>query len=240
MPSLENVDDWQMTMNRFVKSIFDLDELEQFARRNQWLNRRHPACKILVTLVYIVAITSINKYALGQVLLFGIYPILMLSIADIPYKSIASKLIIPALLSISLGVVNPLFDREILLMVGHIGISGGVLSLMTLLVKALYTISATLILVSTTTIEGLGRGLAFYRVPRQLIMLLLLMYRYIGVLLNEVSRTMEAYQLRARGSKGIHISSWGSLVGQIMIRSYRRSEDIYNAMLLRGYAPGGR
>lgn len=227
-------------MNRFIKSIFDLDELEQFARRDLWINRLHPGLKILVTLLFIVAITSMDKYALGKILMFGLYPILMFSVADIPASTIASKLIIPALLSISLGLFNPLFDREILLVIGSVGVSGGLVSFSALLVKALFTISATLLLVSTTSIEGLGRGLAFYRVPGRLIMLLLLMYRYIGVLLNEVSRTMEAYQLRATSSKGIHISTWGSLVGQIVIRSYRRSEEIYNAMLLRGYSAGGR
>lgn len=227
-------------MNRFVKSIFDLDELEQFARRDLWMNRLHPGLKILVTFLYIILLTSMRKYDLGQVLMFGIYPILMFSLVDIPYKAIGSKLIIPAFLSISLGIFNPLFDREVMMMIGSLGISGGVISFVTLLVKAIFTISATLLLVSTTTIEGLGRGLAFYRIPSRLIMLLLLMYRYIGVLLNEVSRTMEAYQLRATSSKALHISAWGSLVGQIMIRSYRRSEEIYNAMLLRGYSAGGR
>ena len=227
-------------MNRFMKSIFDLDELEQFARRHLWVNQLHPALKIMVTLMYIIVVTSINKYALGQLLMFGIYPILMFSITDIPYRSIASKLLIPAFLSISLGLFNPLLDREILLVIAGVGISGGVVSFVTLLIKAILTISATMVLVSTTTIEGLGKGLAFFRIPRRLIMLLLLMYRYIGVLLNEVRRTMEAYQLRSRSSKGIHISTWGSLVGQIIIRSYRRSDEIYNAMLLRGYSAGGR
>lgn len=226
-------------MNKMLKSMFDLDELEQFARRDLWINNLHPAIKICVTLIYIIAITSLSKYALAKVILFGVYPILCFSSLDIPYQAIFSKLIIPSLLSISLGIFNPFIDREILMSVAGIGISGGFISLLALLVKAVCTISATLLLVSTTTIEGLGRGLAFYRLPKTLIMLLLLMYRYIGVLLNEVSKTMEAYYLRGNG-KGVHISAWGSLVGQIMIRSYRRSEEIYNAMLLRGYSAGER
>jgi len=222
-----------------LKSMLNLDELEQLARRDLWVNRLHPAIKIAATLMYVIAITSLSKYALDKVLLFGIVPILIISIGDVPYKGILSKLIIPSILSISLGIFNPIFDREILMTVGRVGVSGGFISLFTLLIKAIYTISATLLLVSTTTIEALANGLAFYKLPKPLIMLLLLMYRYIGVLLSEVSKTMEAYYLRGHG-KGVHISAWGSLVGQIMIRSYRRSEEIYNAMLLRGYSAGER
>lgn len=226
-------------MNKFVKSIFDLDELEQFARRDLWINHFHPGLKIMITLVYILLLTSVDKYAISTILIFGVYPILLFSIADVPVASIMSKLLVPIFASVSLGLFNPLIDREVMLHIGEFGISGGMISLLTLVVKASYSLSATLLLVSTTTIEHLGKGLSFFRLPPKLIMLFLLMYRYIGVLLNEVYKTMEAYHLRSSG-KGIDISAWGSLVGQIGIRSYRRSEEIYNAMLLRGYSPEER
>lgn len=227
-------------MNRFVKSIFDLNALEQVSRRQQWPNHVHPAIKIVVSLIYILFVTNVHKYALGNALLFGIYPILMVSIAEIPLRDFAGKLMIPAAVSIGLGLFNPLIDRQVLLVVGNVHVSGGWISLMTLFVKAILTISATLILVSTTSIEDLGRGMSTLKLPDRLIILLLLMYRYIGILLAEVNRTMEAYQLRSSDKKGIHYRAWGSLVGQIMIRSYRRSEEIYNAMQLRGYKAGGR
>ena len=45
----------------------------------------------------------------------------------------------------------------------------------------------------------------------------------------------EAYHLRAPGQKGIHVSAWGSFLGQLLLRSMDRAQDIYSAMLLRGY-----
>lgn len=221
-------------MNRFIKSIFDLNELEQFARRKLWINGLRPELKVFLTMIYTVCITFIGKYNLSMALRFGIIPVLLFSIVNIPYKAILGKLIIPAIISVTLGIFNPFFDRVILINFGSIHISGGAISFATLFVKALNTISITLLLVSTTTIDSLGKGLAFFKISKNFIMLLLLMYRYIGILLSEVNKTMEAYQLRASG-KSVHISAWGSMVGQIMIRSYKRSEDIYNAMLLRGY-----
>jgi len=222
-------------MNSFVKAIFDLDELEQYGRRPLAVNKWSPVFKILWTLVFIVLVSAVGKYSLSRVLLLAIYPVLMVAYLDIPYKNFLSKLLIPAALSISLGIANPFFDRAMVLSLGGLGISGGVLSLITLFIKGMLTVSASLILVSTTSISGIGDGLLAMKVPKRLVMLLLLMYRYITVLLNETGRTIEAYHLRSGDRKGIHISSWGSLVGQIMIRSYRRSGEIYNAMQLRGY-----
>ncbi len=227
-------------MNKLVYSIFNLNELEQLSRRRQWPNQLNPTIKILATLIYIIFVTSVGRFNLEKAILFGIYPVLMIAIADIPIKAFVSKLIIPAFISISLGIVNPFFDREPVLFISGFGISGGLISMTTLFVKALLTISATLLLVSTTSIDALGIGMTTLKIPKKLVLLLLLMYRYIGVLLSEVNRTMEAYQLRASRSKGIHISTWGSLVGQIIIRSYKRSEDIHQAMQLRGYYTGER
>ena len=45
----------------------------------------------------------------------------------------------------------------------------------------------------------------------------------------------EAYHLRAPGQKGIHISAWGSFLGQLLLRSMDRAQELYSSMLLRGY-----
>ena len=225
-------------MNKFIKSILDLNELEQFARKKNRLNQMHPSLKIVVTLIYIIIITYVSKYNLNGILLLGLYPIVIISFTDIPIKAFCSKLVIPIIFSISLGVFNPFLDREILMRIGSLNISGGFISLLVLIFKAMFSISSTILLVATTSISEIGRGLEVLKLPKRLVVLLLLMYRYIGVLLNEVSKTIDAYHLRTGSNKGIHISVWGSLVGQIMIRSYRRSEEVYKAMLLRGYNIG--
>ena len=71
--------------------------------------------------------------------------------------------------------------------------------------------------------------------PDILTTLLLLTYRSIGVMLEEVSIMTEGYALRAPGQKGIHISAWGSFLGQLLLRSMDRAEALYQSMLLRGF-----
>ena len=63
----------------------------------------------------------------------------------------------------------------------------------------------------------------------------MLTYRYITVLLEEVNRITQAYELRAPHQKGIHFKAWGPLAGQLLLRSMDRANEVYESMLLRGY-----
>jgi cobalt/nickel transport system permease protein len=73
------------------------------------------------------------------------------------------------------------------------------------------------------------------KVPKIFVLQLLLTYRYISVLIEELSRMMRAYTLRAPEQKGIHRSVWGSFAGQLILRTYDRAQRVYTAMSLRGF-----
>ena len=45
----------------------------------------------------------------------------------------------------------------------------------------------------------------------------------------------DAYRLRAPGQKGIHYRAWGSFLGQLLLRSMDRSQELYSGMQLRGF-----
>lgn len=68
-----------------------------------------------------------------------------------------------------------------------------------------------------------------------LVTTILLTYRYIVLLLQEGNRISTAYALRAPGEKGIHFRAWGSLLGQLLLRSVDRAQLVYESMMLRGY-----
>lgn len=72
-------------------------------------------------------------------------------------------------------------------------------------------------------------------IPEIIVMIIQLIYRYINVLLKETKRIVEAYSLRAPGQKGINFKAWGSLLGQLLLRSIDRATDVHNSMSLRGY-----
>jgi len=55
------------------------------------------------------------------------------------------------------------------------------------------------------------------------------------VMTEELAVMTDAYHLRAPGQKGIHISAWGSFLGQLLLRSMDRAQELYSSMILRGY-----
>lgn len=107
--------------------------------------------------------------------------------------------------------------------------------MLTLMMKGVFCLMASFLLVATTSIEEICRALRRLHFPKMLTSLLLLTFRYISVLLEEVAIMTEAYHLRAPGQKGIHISAWGSFLGQLLLRSMDRAEALYESMELRGF-----
>lgn len=114
-------------------------------------------------------------------------------------------------------------------------ITGGMVSFVTLVLKGFFTVTASYILVASTSIEKLCHALALIHFPSILITQILLIYRYITVLLIEVKKITQAYSLRAPGQRGINIKAWGPLVGNLLLRTMDRSQNVYESMCLRGF-----
>ena len=107
--------------------------------------------------------------------------------------------------------------------------------MITLLLKGVLALTASFLLAATTRIDELCGALRRLHVPSIIVTVLLLTYRYITVLTEEVSIMTDAYHLRAPGQKGIAFKAWGSFLGQLLLRSADRAQELYSSMLLRGF-----
>ncbi len=172
---------------------------------------------------------------LSGLMIMVLWPILLFSMTGIPVRTCFYKLRIVLPLVMAVGLFNPFFDRAPMLMLGNVPVSGGVISMVTLMLKGVFCLMASFLLIATTSIDALCAALRKLHVPGTLVTLLLLTYRYVGVMTEELAIMTDAYHLRAPGQKGIHISAWGSFLGQLLLRSMDRAQELYNSMLLRGY-----
>jgi cobalt/nickel transport system permease protein len=80
------------------------------------------------------------------------------------------------------------------------------------------------------------------RVPRLLVAVFGLMWRYMFLFVHEVNRLRIARDARSAdiGPKSGGTLAWrarvtGGMVGNLFVRGYERSERVYQAMLARGY-----
>lgn len=221
-------------MADFANSLYNMRLMDDLSRKDTFIHQLHPLTKILTTLVYLIIVVSYNRYEVIALLPLIFYPMVVFLIAELPVKQVLSRLLIIEPLIIGIGILNPLFDSHTIA-IGGLVISRGWVTFASILLKSLLTITAALILISTTGMNKLAYGLRMLKVPRLFVMQLLLTYRYIAVLIEEVARTVRAYKLRAPGQKGIQGNVWGSLAGQLLIRTMDRAERIYQAMCVRGF-----
>lgn len=222
-------------MSKLNDAIYEIDHLSEIAQQDQWINCIHPLVKFLLTILYIFIVVSFPKYNVSGLLSMAMYPLILFIVSDLSFKDALHRLRIVLPLVCVVGILNPFFDREVYSTIGSFQVTGGMLSMITLMGKGIFTVLASYILIATTTIEKICYAMRLNHVPKIMVTQILLIYRYIRVLLSEVKRITQAYSLRAPNQKGIHFKAWGSLVGQLLLRSMDRADIVYESMCLRGY-----
>lgn len=114
----------------------------------------------------------------------------------------------------------------------------------TVLLKSWLSVQVALLLAFSTPFHELIDALRELRMPRIMVVVIGFMYRYLGVLGDEVTRMSRARAARSAAAPGGGGSGgsvlWrakvtGSMVGSLFIRSYERSERIIAAMQSRGF-----
>ena len=222
-------------MDKIDKAAVELGEMDELSAMDSPVHALHPLAKLLVTLGDIFTVLSFDRYDFSGLWVLLLCPVFLYQLSGIPLSTCFRKLRVVLPLVCAVGVVNPFLDREILFSVGGVGISGGIVSMLTLMLKGVLCLLSSFLLAATTGMDSLCAALRKLRVPKMLVTLLLLTYRYISVMLEELSVMTAAYRLRAPGQKGIHYSAWGSFLGQLLLRTMDRAEELYNAMQLRGF-----
>ncbi|MDO4943384.1 MAG: energy-coupling factor transporter transmembrane component T, partial [Lachnospiraceae bacterium] len=197
----------------------------------------HPLAKVLITICYIVLLTSIEPYDLTTTLSMSVYLILISMIQNISIKDIIKRFKVIFLLLIAVGAANPILDQTVVSYIGILPVTTGMISMLTLILKGFFAVISSLILISSTGIEEICYSLKLLHIPNMIIMTIMLIYRYIVLFLKEMQRIWISYQMRAPRQKGINYKAWGSMIGSLMIRSIDKAEIVYESMELRGYQP---
>lgn len=216
----------------------EIYSLEQLSSKNTVIHRIHPLMKMIVTILYIVLLLMMNRYNLFGLALFLFYPMIVIPLAEIPYKVIFGRTLVTIPFVAFAGISNIIFDRDRVVLISGVVITAGALSFCVLIVRTILSVSAVLILVATTKFQDITRQLRVLHVPTFFIHLIEMIYRYVSVLLEEAFTMMTAYRLRNPRLKYPHIKHMGIFVGHLFLRSMDRAERIYSAMKCRGY--GGK
>lgn len=113
----------------------------------------------------------------------------------------------------------------------------GLLYALAITIKSNTIILAAMALLSTSTFFALVHALRHLKVPDKLVHMFFFTFRYFFVIHQEYLRLRAAMRVRCfRPGTNLHTyRSLGWLLGMLLVRSYDRSERVYQAMLCRGF-----
>ena len=221
--------------------------LDRYLEGGSWFHRADARIKLVMALGFIFATTSIppGKWAGFAVMIALVWLAAGVSRVGLARVFLRSLVAIPFIL-IALPTVftkpgAPLFELDLALF-ALTGTQEGLDFFISVLLKSWASVTAAVVLTATTPPLRLLEALRSIRVPAVLVAIVMLMYRYLFVLVEEAQSMMRA---RAARSAAIGPKSGGSLVwraksaggmaGSLFIRTLDRSERIYMAMVARGY-----
>ena len=222
-------------MSALTDSMNTIHSLEEMAEAKTIIHRLHPMVKLVTTFLYIILVVSFDPYNVTGLVVFLFYPVILMALAEIPYKPLLKRLLVALPFSFFAGISNIYFNQNVAFMVGNTPITYGVISFFSIMIKTVFTVMGVLILIATTPLPQISYQLLVIKVPKIIVEQIMLTYQYISVLLEQVSNMYTAYILRAPDAKGIKMKDMGIFVGQLLLKSFDRAENIYFAMKCRGY-----
>lgn len=218
-----------------ISQWIHIGRMDELGRLDTPIHRLDARIKILTTLVFIIVTMSFPRNAIAALTPLAAYPLFLLIAGSIPLRDIAKKIAVAAPFALVIGMFNPIIDQTPAISYGSLVISQGWLSFASIMVRFLLTVSAALALIATTGMYRIGVGLEQLGFPRVFIMQLLFLYRYLFVVSEEVLTMMRSVSCRCPAQRAISLRTYGSLTGQLLLRSMDRAERVHRAMALRGF-----
>ena len=221
-------------MSSFKTSLSKFGYLEQLAANGTSLiHRLNPLLKIILSLIYIIFVVTANYFDVLELLGYLGLIIIMILLSKVSFYSLLKRSLIGLPISLCIGISNLFFANSVV-DIGGVLISSGVLSLITIVLKNILCLLAVFLLMATR-FESIACELVHLKVPSIFVLQLVMIYRYIFLLVEEALIMMQAYQLKNPNINKIAFKDMGSFLGTLLVRSFKRSSEVYNAMKCRGF-----
>lgn len=190
--------------------------------------------RILAVAVFLVTLASFERHEVIRLVPFAVFPLCLLHGSGAAIGSILRRSLLALPFVLCVALPSPWLDSTpVMTPLGPL--SRGWFTCASLLLRGYLAVLGALALAATTGFPELCRGLERLGCPRALATQLLLLYRYLGLLGDEVTRVARARRLRAPEQALPGPALAASMLGSLLLRSVARAERVHGAMLLRGF-----
>ncbi len=210
---------------------------EHFSEGLSPIHRMDPRVKIIVGIAFACLVALSQKFntlvcALG-------FAFILLMIARLSFREVFWRLAVVNGFVLFLWVFLPwtVPGQELFTFGPITGSREGVLLAGAITLKSNAILIAFIVLLSSSSPFTLFHALSHLRMPGKIVHLFFFCYRYIFVIQSEYKRLRTAMKMRAfQPGTNLHTyRSFAYLVGMLLVKSFDRSERVYQAMLCRGF-----
>ena len=201
-----------------------------------FLRRANPCVKLATLAVYIACVVSFGKYSFIAILPFLAVPAIGGTATGIGSREILRKTLPAIVIAAAAGAANPFIDSKTAFSIFEIGVPFGAVSLATLALKAYLCAASAVVFAKCTTPHETAEALSALKVPKAVVLQLLLTARYLGTLSEEASRMSRAYALRSPSHPKIRMRHFPHMLVSLLLRSADRADGIFAAMQNRSFA----
>lgn len=201
-----------------------MQHLAESHARDSYLSRFDPRVKLACTFGLVVLVSTFTDLrALTLSLAFAL-GLMVLSRASLGQMARGYALALPFIIFASLTML----------------LTSGAQVAMTMSLRVSTSVLLLLLLVNSTPFMDLVWTLRWFRMPSLLSDMIMFTYRFIFVMLDEAERMRLARRSRGfRGGRSLldkeAFKVLSNTIGMIFLRSYRRADRVYLALLSRGY-----
>ncbi len=200
------------------------------------LHRLPPECKVAATLLFVVAVVATPREAWWAFVLDLGVLLGLARLGRVPVGLVARRLVLEAPF-LAFAVLLPFVAAGPRVDVGPLSLSeSGLWGAWNVVAKGTLGAMAAVLLVSTTELAAVLRGLERLHVPRAFTTVAGFMVRYADVVSGEMHRMSVARQARGHDPRWLwQARAVAASAGALFVRSYERGERVYLAMVSRGY-----
>lgn len=204
-------------------------------KRESGLMGLSPLPALIITAVYATAVISVSRYNISVMPGLALYPALLAGATGAEYKRLFRHILPVLPLILLTGGADIYLNREPAALFCGITVTYGFISFLTLLSKALLTVTALVLLVHSYGEEELAEALVSAGLPAVMASSLVLTIRYTGELKREAAAMVTAWRARACGARP-ELKSAGPLLAAFFIRCAERAKCTSRAMKCRGWS----
>lgn len=212
-------------------------EIDRYAALGSPIHRWDPRLKLVSILILIFSIVLLYDVRMAFIAL--IIATVLLLISRIPLQFVAGYLkwvsifILPFFLIMPFAVQGNEIYRLHTIAITYEGVEYALL----IWLRAFSAVMLIFPMIGTMQFGDTIKALESLRAPNKLVQMIMFTYRYIFVLLNELQTMLGSMYARGFQMKlnMQALRTTGKALGMLFVRSYERSERVYNAMISRGY-----